>query len=92
MDKEVQLPVSMDWSKEEVIEVIHFFEAIDKAHTKGIKRSVLLNHYQQYKKVVPLKSEEKQHFKDYQEQTGQSPYHIIKFARENDDVKVVKIK
>ncbi|MGJ9383929.1 hypothetical protein CR203_02155 [Salipaludibacillus neizhouensis] len=92
MDKDINLPISIDWSKDEVIDVVHFFDLIDAAYTKGVDRSILLDQYQKYKKVVPSQSEEKQHFKDYQEQSGQSAYHTIKMARENSDLKVINLK
>lgn len=91
MAKEVYFPISMNWSKEEVVDIVHFFEAVDQAYGKGVERALFLTLYNHFKKIVPSKSEEKQHFKDYQEQTGQSPYHAVKKAKEDDSVKIIKM-
>ncbi|ADH99121.1 UPF0223 family protein [Salisediminibacterium selenitireducens] len=91
MSEGVQLPVSMDWSTDEVIDVVNFFEAVDSAYGKGVERDLLVTLYRHYKAVVPSKAEEKQHFKDYESQTGQSPYHTVKKARESETGTVIKM-
>ncbi|AOM83315.1 UPF0223 family protein [Salisediminibacterium beveridgei] len=92
MNEEVQLPVSIEWSTEEVIDVVNFFEAIDRAYGKGVERDLLITLYRHYKAVVPAKSEEKKHFKDYEEQTGQSAYHTVKKAKEGESGDTIKMK
>ncbi|WP_280769131.1 UPF0223 family protein [Salipaludibacillus daqingensis] len=91
MKNDVTIPMSIDWSKDEIIDVVHFYEAIDQTYGKGVDRDKLLSIYQKFKKVVPSKSEEKQHFKDYQSQTDQSPYHVVKKARESDTGIIIKM-
>ncbi|PYZ93290.1 hypothetical protein CR194_08840 [Salipaludibacillus keqinensis] len=91
MKNDINIPITMDWTKEEIVDVVHFYEAIDQAYGKGVDRDLLLKRYQQFKKIVPSKSEEKQHFKDYQEQTTQSPYHVVKEARESQHSKKIKM-
>ncbi|CAM3961995.1 UPF0223 family protein [Alkalicoccus chagannorensis] len=84
MSKDVYFPISMDWSKEEVVHVVQFFEGVDQVYNKGMERETFLTLYRHFKEVVPSKAEEKQHFKEYEEQTGQSAYHAVKAAREAD--------
>ncbi|SDN23670.1 UPF0223 family protein [Alkalicoccus daliensis] len=91
MSKDIYFPISMNWSKEEVIDIVNFFEAVNKAYGKGVDRAVLLTLYNHFKKIVPSKSEEKQHFKEYQEQTGQSPYHVVKKAKEMEDGNILRM-
>ncbi|WP_332693823.1 UPF0223 family protein [Halalkalibacter lacteus] len=79
---ESKLPISLDWSKQEVIDVIRFFEIVEKAYKGGIDREILLAHYQRLKEIVPSKSEEKQLFKQYDEELEISSYHVVKKARE----------
>lgn len=79
---ESKLPISLDWSTEEVVDVIQFFEMIEKAHHSQVDREKLLAHYRRFKEIVPSKSEEKQLFKQYDEELGLSCFHIIKKARE----------
>jgi uncharacterized protein YktA (UPF0223 family) len=79
---ESKLPISLDWSTQEVIDVIRFFEVLEKAYKGGINRENLLEHYRRFKEIVPSKSEEKQLFKQYDAELGISSYHVIKKARE----------
>ncbi|WP_026690083.1 UPF0223 family protein [Alteribacter aurantiacus] len=90
MKGEVNIPISVEWSKEEVIDVVNFFEAIDQAYGKGVEKDVLETLYGRYKKIVPSKAEEKQAFKEYEKQSGQSPYHVVKKAKEIDEA-IVKM-
>ncbi|MBM7095973.1 UPF0223 family protein [Alteribacter keqinensis] len=85
MKDEVNIPISVEWTKEEVIDVVNFYEAIDQAYTKGVEKDLLETLYGRYKKIVPSKSEEKQAFKEYEKQSGQSPYHAVKKARESEE-------
>ncbi|WP_416151089.1 UPF0223 family protein [Salipaludibacillus sp. HK11] len=91
MKNEVNIPLSMDWEKDEIVDVVHFYEAIDECYSKGLKREKIMGLYQRFKKVVPSKSEEKQHFKEYQKQTEQSPYHVVKKAKDSSEGTVIKI-
>ncbi|PYZ97836.1 hypothetical protein CR205_04380 [Alteribacter lacisalsi] len=90
MKDEVNIPISADWSKEEVIDVVNFFEMVDQAYSKGAEKEVLGALYKRYKEIVPSKSEEKQAFKEYEKQTGQSPYHTVKKARESEE-RIIKM-
>ncbi|MCA0990069.1 UPF0223 family protein [Pseudalkalibacillus hwajinpoensis] len=87
---EVQYPISIDWSKEEVIKVVNFFELIEKAYGHGVPKGELISSYHEFKDVVPSKSEEKQIFKQFDKETGFSTYHVVKEAKqtERDRVKM----
>ncbi len=85
------MPLSIDWSTQEVIDVVEFFQSIEKANQNGVKRDELLNKYRRFKEIVPSKSEEKQVFKDYEYQSKVSCYHTIKKARELEENKIVKM-
>ena len=89
---EVQYPISIDWSKEEVIKVVNFFELIEKAYDQGVHKGELISSYHAFKDVVPSKSEEKQIFKQFDKETGFSTYHVVKEAKqtERDRVKMTK--
>ncbi|QKS71568.1 UPF0223 family protein [Paenalkalicoccus suaedae] len=90
MAKDIPFPLSMDWSTEEIVDVIHFYEAVDAVYTKGYDREKFLEAYRRFKQIVPSKSEEKQLFNEYEETTGQSSYHAVQAARKSDD-KVIKL-
>ncbi|GAE28015.1 hypothetical protein JCM9140_4200 [Halalkalibacter wakoensis JCM 9140] len=91
---ESKLPISLDWSTEEVITVIQFFELVEKTYKQGVEREKLLGHYRTFKQIVPGKSEEKQLFKQYDEELGISSYQVMKKAREGKEtiIKMERVK
>ncbi|KMM38818.1 UPF0223 family protein [Guptibacillus hwajinpoensis] len=89
---EVQYPLSIEWSKEEVIKVVSFFQLIEKAYDNGVNKGQLVSAYHEFKDVVPSKSEEKQLFKQFDRETGYSTYHTVKEARETERDKVLMNK
>ncbi|WP_100404618.1 UPF0223 family protein [Bacillus solitudinis] len=88
---ETNMPISLDWTTEEVIDVIEFFQGIEKAYENGIKRERILALYQRFKEIVPSKSEEKQIFKKFDEDSNVSCYHTIKKAREETGNSIVRM-
>ncbi|MGG5833058.1 UPF0223 family protein, partial [Bacillus pumilus] len=64
----------VDWTTEEKIAVISFFQAVEKAYEKGIAKQELLNTYKRFKEIVPSKAEEKTHCAAFEKESGYSPY------------------
>ncbi|MBU9720498.1 MULTISPECIES: UPF0223 family protein [Bacillaceae] len=89
MKDDVIIPISIDWNKEEVVDVVNFYDSIDKAYRKGVEKEALLKLYRRFKEVVPGKDEEKQSFKEYEKQTNQSPYHVVKKAKESEEKMII---
>ncbi|MCQ6279808.1 UPF0223 family protein [Bacillus sp. EB600] len=81
---EYQYPIDYHWTTDETIDVIHFFEAIEKAYEKGIRREDLMAAYRRFKKVVPSIAEEKKLCGEFEEISGYSSYRTIKKAKEAD--------
>jgi uncharacterized protein YktA (UPF0223 family) len=79
---EYQYPIDYSWSTQEVVDVIQFFEAIEKANETGIERDELLNSYRRFKEIVPSKAEEKTICGEFEEISGYSAYRTIKKAKE----------
>ena len=79
---EYQYPIDYSWSTEEIVDVIKFFEAIEKAYEKGIERDEVMNAYRRFKEIVPSKAEEKTLCGEFEEQSGYSSYRTIKKAKE----------
>lgn len=84
----MEMPISLDWSKEEVIDVLAFFQGVEEAYDKGIDREKFLALYRRFKEIVPSKSEEKHLFKKYDEGANVSCYQVVKRAREGTDDKI----
>ena len=56
---EYSYPFSLEWSSQEIVDVIAFFQAIEKAYETGVKREIVLATHRRFKEIVPAMSEEK---------------------------------
>lgn len=81
-------PINETWTKEEVIDVVLFFNLVEKAYESSVKRKDLLEAYRKFKNIVPAKSEEKNYFSDFEKGSGYSSYHAVKFARESNQERI----
>ncbi|RSL30458.1 UPF0223 family protein [Salibacterium salarium] len=75
------MPMSMDWSTEEIVDAVNFFQTIEKAYQQAVVRDDILALYNRFKEFVPSKSEEKQYFKEFDEKTGVSCWKTIQKAK-----------
>ncbi|MBD1380911.1 UPF0223 family protein [Metabacillus arenae] len=88
---EYQYPISHEWSTEEIIDVIRFYEHIEKAYEKGIVRKHLMTAYRRFKEIVPSKSEEKQLCHEFEELSSYSPYRTVQKAKAAQDGDLIKM-
>ncbi len=79
---EYQYPIDYSWTTKEIVDVIHFFEAIESAYENGIQREALMTAYRRFKDIVPSKAEEKKLCSEFEEISGYSAYHAVKKAKE----------
>ncbi|MFS0861327.1 UPF0223 family protein [Fredinandcohnia sp. 179-A 10B2 NHS] len=86
-----QYPISYEWSTEEVVDVIRFFENVEKAYEKGIAKEQLMSAYKRFKEIVPSKSEEKQVCGEFEETSGYSAYRVVQKAKTSTDQSIVKM-
>lgn len=89
---EYQYPIDYDWTTKEIIDVIKFFEAVEKAYEQGIKRDELLARYRRFKEIVPGKAEEKKICREFEEISGYSPYKTVKTVREANSGEMIKMR
>lgn len=89
---EYQYPIDHDWSKEEIIDVIQFFETIERAYEKGVERERLLGMYNRFKEIVPSKAQEKTLCSEFEEASGYSPYRTIKKGKESNSGTIIRMK
>lgn len=83
-------PFSIEWSTEEIIDVVSFFEGIELAYEKGIARHELLARYRKFKQVVPAISEEKTYFREFEEESGYASFPVIKEMKAGTGDGVIK--
>ncbi|MDM5332585.1 UPF0223 family protein [Ureibacillus composti] len=88
---EYSYPILPDWSTEEIVDVIKFFEGVEQAYEKGIKREDMLARYRRFKEIVPSQSEEKSVFREFEEASDYVSYHVVKKAKELEDGQLIKI-
>ncbi|MCB5237637.1 UPF0223 family protein [Niallia alba] len=86
-----QYPIDIDWSTDEIITVVKFFESIEKAYEKGIDKAELMEQYRAFKKIVPGKAQEKKVCDEFEEVSGYSTYRTIKKAKEDSDASRIKM-
>ncbi len=85
---EYQYPISLEWSTEETVDAIQFFECIEKAYENGIDREQLMKVYRRFKEIVPSKAEEKTICSEFEEVSGYSAYRVMKKAKEVESEKI----
>ena len=74
---EYQYPLDLDWSNDEMVEVIKFFNQIENYYEKSIIGTELMEQYKKFKQIVPSKAEEKQIFKEFEEKSGYNSFKIV---------------
>ncbi|MFJ5761678.1 UPF0223 family protein [Neobacillus sp. NPDC093182] len=79
---EYQYPIDYHWTTDEIVDVIKFYEAVERAYEKGIERDDLMANYRRFKEIVPSKAEEKTLCGEFEEISGYSSYRAIKKAKE----------
>ena len=86
-----QYPIDYEWSTDEIVNVISFFQGIEKAYENGIEREQLMNLYNEFKRIVPSKSEEKKLCNEFEEVSGYSAYQAIKRAKDSANEGFIKL-
>ncbi|MBP2239973.1 uncharacterized protein YktA (UPF0223 family) [Cytobacillus eiseniae] len=89
---EYQYPIDHDWSTEEIIDVISFFQKVEQAYDKGVDRDQFLEIYRRFKEIVPGKAQERNICREFEEVSGFSSYRTVKTVKEAESGMKVKIK
>lgn len=89
---EYSYPLSTDWTTQEMVDVVHFFEVIEMAYEKGVKRELVIQRYKRFKEIVPSQAEEKTICREFEEASTYVPYRVMKLAKELADGQIVKMK
>lgn len=89
---EYSYPLSTDWTTQEMVDVVHFFEAVEAAYEKGIKRELFMERYKRFKVVIPSQAEEKTICREFEEVSSYVPFRIVKLAKELADGQIVRMR
>ena len=85
-------PLNTDWTTQEMVAVVQFFEVIELAYEKGVKREVVMTRYKRFKEIVPSQAEEKTICREFEEASKYVPYRVVKLAKELADGQIVRMK
>lgn len=88
---EYSYPLNTDWTTQEMVDVVQFFEAIEAAYEKGIKREDFLARYRRFKEIVPSQAEEKSILRDFEQASRYVGYKAVKAAREANEGAVIRL-
>lgn len=61
---EYQYPLDLDWSNEEMVDVIAFFNKIENYYENSVNGQDLMNHYKRFKEIVPAKQKKSNYLKN----------------------------
>lgn len=89
---EYSYPLLPEWSTAEMIDVVKFFEAVEQAYEKGIKREVMMAKYRRFKEIVPAQAEEKTLCRQFEQSSGYVAYRVIKETKAHTDGTIIKMK
>ncbi len=89
---EYSYPLSTDWTTQEMVDVVHFFEVVEAAYETGIKREEVMAKYRRFKEIVPSQAEEKSIFRDFEKASGYVSYKVVKLAKELTDGQIVRMR
>lgn len=82
---EYQYPLDLDWSNEEMMNVIHFFNKVESYYETSVDSKDVLESYKVLKSIVPGKAEEKQLFKEFEDKSGYQCYKVVQEAKKYTD-------
>lgn len=89
---EYSYPLSTDWTTEEMVDVVRYFEVVEMAYEKGVKRELVMARYKRFKEIVPSQAEEKTICRDFEQASSYVPYRVVKLAKELSDGQIVRMK
>jgi uncharacterized protein YktA (UPF0223 family) len=89
---EFQYPIETDWSTDEVIDVIHYFQQVEEAYNKGVDRDRFLDAYRRFKEIVPGKAQERRICDEFEEVSGFSSYRTVNTVKAAESGVKIKMK
>ena len=88
---EYSYPLNTDWTTQEMVDVVQFFEAVEAAYEKGIKREDFLAKYRRFKEIVPSQAEEKTILREFEQASSYVGFRAVKLARESQEGAMIRL-
>lgn len=89
---EYSYPIDVDWTQEEIIQVIEFYNHIENAYESSTNKEQFNQAYNNFKKIVPGKSDENNFYKEFKEVSGYDGYKAVKALKENKEQSTISVK
>ncbi len=91
MSEKYQYPLPDGLKTSEIVDVINFYNQIEKAYenSRGVSSTELVDSFNKFRKIIPTKMEQKQLEDQFKKQSGYDSFEIIKQAI-NSDKKMIK--
>lgn len=85
-----EYPLMPEWSKSEIISMVEFYAMVEDAYQKGVSKSKFLKKVQEFKKIEPSITAQKQLDRQFKKVSGLSIYKAIQAVSKSlkKDVKV----
>ena len=90
MNEEYSYPRDSDRTTEEILHVMSFYQAVEIGYEEGVLAGKFEEAYNDFKEIVPSKSEEKKMFKEYEKASGYVPYLLIKQLKTAEAADIIK--
>ena len=90
MNEEYSYPLDSYWTTEEILHVMSFYQAVEIGYEEGVLAGKFEEAYNDFKEIVPSKSEEKKMFKEYEKASGYVPYLLIKQLKTAEAADIIK--
>lgn len=88
---EYSYPLSTDWTTDEMVDVVRFFEVVELAYEKGAKRELVMARYKRFKEIVPSQAEEKTICREFEQASSYVPYRVVKLAKALADGQIIRM-
>lgn len=83
---EYDYPIDVDWTQDEMLKVVQFFNCIEAYYEQSVERDTLMNAYRDFKSIVPGKADEKNIFDTFKKKSGYDSYPVVKKAKNNPSI------
>ncbi|MFB9861476.1 UPF0223 family protein [Salinicoccus siamensis] len=89
--EEYSYPIDEDWTTDEIIDAVAFFEAVEKAYDGGVPAEELKRKYETFKRIVPGKSQEKTKFREFKSNSGLEAYTAVKKLKDAEPDSMIRV-
>lgn len=91
MEDSYTYPLDIEWTQDEMIQVMEMWQAVECCYEKGLKGEDFLSVYRKFKTVIKSIGEERRLSREFEKVSGYSLYDCVRMAQA-DSTKTIKMK